>query len=653
MREYIIFSNKNDYIPPFNTKRAKELITTLKASETYGINEIVELFNIKLYFEHFDIIPGLSTEEHNKLKLDFDILNPKIFKFINSLNTNNVQDRLNDINWQLVESFWKLADKCKLYKKNDSELFNSIIQIETIRKRIHNFKVSKEFINTFSTEIKNWISNISINTAIDIILHEHKTLKYDTSIKNLADTLSVEDKNILISRYLNESSPAPDDLMLIVNLQNIAGNIAISPKLKRKAYKKHDEIVNDFFTNHTGIPFGWDIYFKHFNNIDQDKIVSSQSDFISNIIYNLDYLDDTLDYPSILNNFIYVFNFTDIQMRSESVSLSQNLDIFEYFKSENRKNYYPIGIDFHKKNIRLQRNIQSYYSYLKNKNIHLEDVIEWFFHTYLPQELCIDGFKIKMPSKNTNYYEKCLIASNALESIIHQFELYVEEQEIDINLLQFKYGISYNQISSLVPNKYVYLTDVYLNNVKNILFGDGSILSDPDDTDIDDMDNFFDIIVNKNISLSNYHPSYHNIINDLIKNEIIYINELGFLKPKDTKLIYLLSKFYVYEVVCYQKESDIIKLKIDELCNKKLVNIESTLLTNQEADLFNYKLNKQSFYNGINLRNKYAHGAMILSSEDEHINNYMEFLRMIILLIIKINDEFDYLDNKKSLSKPL
>ena len=53
----------------------------------------------------------------------------------------------------------------------------------------------------------------------------------------------------------------------------------------------------------------------------------------------------------------------------------------------------------------------------------------------------------------------------------------------------------------------------------------------------------------------------------------------------------------------------------------------------------NYILNKAEFSDGLDLRNKYVHGT---GSNIEEVNhqNYIEILKIMILIIIKINEEF-------------
>lgn len=81
-----------------------------------------------------------------------------------------------------------------------------------------------------------------------------------------------------------------------------------------------------------------------------------------------------------------------------------------------------------------------------------------------------------------------------------------------------------------------------------------------------------------------------------------------------------------------------------------MVEAESSLLSRPEQDYFNYYLNKSSFNNSLDLRNMYVHGTQSNDSDNEnvHYTNYITFLKLFVLIIIKINDDLCTYDNLKS-----
>ena len=70
---------------------------------------------------------------------------------------------------------------------------------------------------------------------------------------------------------------------------------------------------------------------------------------------------------------------------------------------------------------------------------------------------------------------------------------------------------------------------------------------------------------------------------------------------------------------------------------------EGSLLTRPEVKYFYYYLNQKEFSNGHDLRNIYMHAAMCKDDkldEEKHYKTYIIVLRLLIALIIKINDDF-------------
>ena len=88
----------------------------------------------------------------------------------------------------------------------------------------------------------------------------------------------------------------------------------------------------------------------------------------------------------------------------------------------------------------------------------------------------------------------------------------------------------------------------------------------------------------------------------------------------------------------YQKGHE---TEIKNLKDNNKIKFGSTLFSIPEQKYLNYLFNKSEFSNGLDLRNKYLHGSHApASAEDEHRINYYIFLRTLIFMVIKINEEF-------------
>ena len=69
------------------------------------------------------------------------------------------------------------------------------------------------------------------------------------------------------------------------------------------------------------------------------------------------------------------------------------------------------------------------------------------------------------------------------------------------------------------------------------------------------------------------------------------------------------------------------------------IRYENTLFSKPEQDYLNYVLNKSEFSNGLDLRNRYSHDTCSLDEKTQS-QDYLELLKIMVFIIIKINEEF-------------
>ena len=102
--------------------------------------------------------------------------------------------------------------------------------------------------------------------------------------------------------------------------------------------------------------------------------------------------------------------------------------------------------------------------------------------------------------------------------------------------------------------------------------------------------------------------------------------------------ITILADINYSQVCCYQYARKY-EARILELLNSKYLVVENSLFSIPEQQYLNYVLNKAKFGNGLDLRNKYVHGTYSLDIKKQE-TDYLELLKIMVLIIIKINEEF-------------
>lgn len=194
-------------------------------------------------------------------------------------------------------------------------------------------------------------------------------------------------------------------------------------------------------------------------------------------------------------------------------------------------------------------------------------------------------------------------------------------------------------------DKYIYLNNNEYENIGYLLFSNQSHLNSIENLN-KNYDSFYELILNEKIKKDMFYKWQISNVDLLIDKKCIFIDKDGFLYF-NKELVWILKELYVNSVLsyCYVKKYQEIK----RLKNEEVIITKSSLLSQPEQNYLNFLLNKSEFSNGLDLRNKYAHGTQPLD-EKENENNYFKFLEIIVLLVIKINEEFylnDSINNKK------
>lgn len=534
------------------------------------------------------------------------------------------------------EDFFELLEKYKAYENISECIFSELL---------HTPKVFLEYI------LRNKNMTYYHGNAIrerfyedseyaEIILDYYEA-KHTGDIKTLyfPKELTTDDKEKIIKNYIDSENPNLNYLRLINNIQN-RDELSISDKTRLASIKK-TKIENDkLFSNSAGIEYGAEV---RFSKSQRDVVEFTKEKHIFKYSYDIRWIHENTDFNTLLNNFIHLFGYVDRQMRITLISKESELGTTEKFLGVKSKNEYEIGMTFNIKNMLSILQIIAYYKELNKINIRLEDIIEWFFKTYLPEEFGIQNYFVKMPSKDSTYYEKCKSILPEIDYILKQFNLLVEDGIIDQELLEVSStSILFESVKSLIDTKYIYGNDKSqeFNNICYYFFSDQCLLHYTEKYKNKKYTSFYELLLKENVKANDYSGYSERLLNYVIDNGYIFIDSDDYIRVKDKRMITILNDLYNNEVINYWKYPLNYREKMNELIEKDMLLKGSTLFSKQEQDYFNFYLNQRSFNNTYDLRNKYLHGNKLKDDdENTHYNNYMLFLKLIILIIIKINDE--------------
>lgn len=626
------YYSTNDLSAEFYLKRIEDIICNFVVEKKrVDINEIIELYNIQQFFHNRIYSIHWTKQQLNDYSEIVSDFSKVIGEFFLGINTDTIEIMFDTIYYDYRNDFWKLIEKYKVYDKISVEQFRKIILNKHFI--LNDVLKCKNIVKKFSDEI---ITYMEKNPFCAEIILSYYLEKHDRNIESLyfPVELSNEKKTLILDKYIASNSSNINYLKLIFE-SNSTNNLRLPDRLKLKAKRKYDEEIETLFKEGTGFEYGAKVSFS--NKIDEEFKFETDDNRILSVLYSAKWIKENLDYPTLLNNFIYLFGYTDLQFRSLHVSRESQMSIIEKYLGIKGRKEYPTGIAFQQIQMLAQLQMIGYCNELEKYNIFLEDIIEWFFCNYLEEEFNVKGFCFNKSSHTVSYLEKCRNIAAEFDNILKRFKIYCEDGEIDDELLHISTEhIFIKDIPSMLSNKYIYPCGNDYQTISNLLFSDQSIIHYLPKLS-NNYNSFYCLLEKENVYYDMFEDYQIPSIDWLIDHNIIKIDNKKRIMPYWEK-IKILNELYQHDVVCfsYMKKYQSIIMELNKM---GLVQFSSSLFSRPEQDYYNYLFNKSEFDNGLDIRNSYTHGTQRVD-ENQNKQDYFIFLRIMILIVIKINEEF-------------
>lgn len=626
------YYSTNDLSAGFYLKRIEDIICNFVVEKKrVDINEIIELYNIQQFFHNRIYSIHWTKQQLNDYSEIVSDFSKVIGEFFLGINTDTIESMFDTIYYDYRNDFWKLIEKYKVYDEISVEQFRKIILNKHFI--LNDVLKCKNIVKKFSDEI---ITYMEKNPFCAEIILSYYLEKHDRNIESLyfPVELSNEKKTLVLDKYIASNSSNINYLKLIFE-SNSTNNLRLPDRLKLKAKRKYDEEIETLFKEGTGFEYGAKVSFS--NKIDEEFKFETDDNRILSVLYSAKWIKENLDYPTLLNNFIYLFGYTDLQFRSLHVSRESQMSIIEKYLGIKGRKEYPTGIAFQQIQMLAQLQMIGYCNELEKYNIFLEDIIEWFFCNYLEEEFNVKGFCFNKSSHTVSYLEKCRNIAAEFDNILKRFKIYCEDGEIDDELLHISTEhIFIKDIPSMLSNKYIYPCGNDYQTISNLLFSDQSIIHYLPKLS-NNYNSFYCLLEKENVYYDMFEDYQIPSIDWLIDHNIIKIDNKKRIMPYWEK-IKILNELYQHDVVCfsYMKKYQSIIMELNKM---GLVQFSSSLFSRPEQDYYNYLFNKSEFDNGLDIRNSYTHGTQRVD-ENQNKQDYFIFLRIMILIVIKINEEF-------------
>lgn len=626
-----------EYFPPNdlaflpNCRHAEKLLSSGFIDRADSVVDAVELYQSFLLIQDGERLDGWDEASHRTAMAIANKAKGTAFCLIrNAISKEGFRKVLEEAeeNYIYGNRIWELIGGCKAFESIDSNEFYDAVSgnLSRTRSACSVAWPSKAFPKQLRDAL---VANAELASALLVEKYSSEPM-HDHGIY-LPSSFTVLDANAVLKEYL-----ASDGANLNYVNAIVAWPSSCEVKLDAETIvlaRRVQEKLNDvLFGDGSGLCFGVGVAL----DPEQDECVLLSFDgaFV-HYSYSASWLMQTLDNPSILSNLAFVFDILNIDRVLPFSTNGEFESAFMRMLMRPRASYRR-NIELHLEEKRLLACLKRYRDFLESKGILLESVIEWYFNEYVPEVFGIGGFTINMPSRATGYIEKCKVIGPEIEKALKVFAVFKKHGHIDPRYYEVETFGGFENVPSLVQDKYVRGVGDVFENETAILFSDQSILSiatNPGD------DGCF---ANKALS-SNVREAD---IAEFGLPSLTYLKDQHCVIEGSDGCLKLTAKAVALKKIWHHGSYPLAAMPRMEgvfrgMASSGEAEFYSALFTKEEADYLNYVFNRRAFSDSLGLRDKWVHGGKldVAENDPEPAHDYHMLLLVMVCVLLKINEE--------------
>ncbi len=601
-----------------------------RGAQCSDINSALELYNIQKLFQISAKLPDWSEEYFRQLTQKATGHTSTIGAFWKTVEDKNFIETYKNTEKLYRDNFWEEFERHKTYRRVSKETFRFFLK--TQKPLITYILRQKEVVREYGQELAEHM--LDDPQSAELLLDYY--LGLDKAPCFLPNELSAEQKVQILEKYISSDDCNMNYLQSLLN-GRITNNkeFPVTPRLKQRAQKRLDAFWKNHFETHQGVETSVGVEFTPDCPVEAGCLSRKGTDLCAQ--YNTSWFLENLDYPTLLNNFIYLFGYVDFQFRSEFPAISSEMSEMEKNIGIRGPKEYRYGCAFEQRSLLFSAQLVVYANFLKRQGIAIEDVFQWFFETYLKEEFGVENFSFPVCSPEASILEKAKMMATEIERVFKQYKLYCEDGKIDHELLELETcSEKIDRIPSLRGNKYIYTTGDESATAQFLLFSNQSVLGMVESCG-HEYETLYELLRKETVRLEDFADFQKRDLQWLIQRNLLATDPIGAIIPA-WKKVRLLKDLYDKGVIVNGYYSDC-NAALEELQRQGFIRCESSLFSVPEQQYLNFMLNQAEYSNGHQLRNKYVHGSYPLD-ETKQQQDYIELLKIMVLIIIKINEEF-------------
>ena len=643
MKDRVCFLSKDDLFFGHYLEMAEKRIQEVSENGApTDLEGIVELWHIKRLLENDCRLTKWTDAEFEKLRSSTNGYNTIIANFFNSLNPAMIKSELELLGWTYKKTFWEIIDAFELYRLIEPEILREIISenINNLREVLERKRIVEKFKDIIREVL---LSNInSAHIILDKYVTKHEPQRECQLF--LPSNLTLTDKEQILINYLQSDNPNVNYVRLITQIKDNGDKIRVSPKTRllaeRLEKKLNEEMLSDpnTVTNHWSIG----VQFVDKENIDAVCLAINEEG-IPTYTYSIPYIRECNNFGRVANC-ISLFRWLNAHFLINLINKKTEVDALESSLIDKGRDSYPSYMIFNNKNNLSLYQLFAYNNVLHNNDSSFERELKQFYEIHLKEEYDYPSVSISIPYTEDTALNKCRVICPELDAVVKQYNMFVEEGEIDKDLISKSKQLKVEEGKSLLENKYYDIAEGN-NEIHSVLWGllgsGHSLLSYVDPFKNKNYHSLAEMLENENnVQYSNYADFQKPHLDFLIQQGFIGVDSDGVLYIVSQSKIKVLKSLWEFGVCSYWHYDDEERRVIDEMYAKGWLVKDDFLLSKPERDYFSYYLDNMKFTNGMAYRNHYMHGSTPPEDdENEHSVAYLTFLRLLAILLLKIEDD--------------
>lgn len=624
----------------YNLVLAEKAIIKYQNATPSNINDVIELYHIKKLLDNNCRLTAWDDDYLNQLKVQVKDYNGIIAKFFKAISVEQIEAIYESIEWGYRQTFWDIIDQFKMFNIISADVLKRIAQENT-----NDFRTilkCRFIVEKFKGIIRDIL--LSKSDSAHIIIDKYIARHNSPSDRELflPSNLTMEDKECIISRYLESDSPNLNYVRLICQNKDEQKNLILSPLVKVKANKLaeklNDELMNDERTVIVEQKVGIE-----FSNIEGIKPCSFKMDNdIPKYTYSVRFIKQC-DNVQLIANSCYLFNWMNRHFLLELINKNSEVDVLESIAFDMSKNAYPAFNYFLTKNRISLYQLCGYNDILTGMQTSVEQELKKFYEVHLKDKYNYPSLVLNFPNVTDSWLNKCRVLLPELDSVVKQYNTYVEYDEVDIDIIKYSKPLKVTEGKSLLVNKYFEINkdNIDISRVLHNMFASGAMLNYVEPYKDKHYHCLYDLLSNENtVSYNNYEDHQKHEIDFLVNQNILKKDDNGLLSLFSIEQTIALQSLWEYHACAYWHYNTEGRNALDEMFTKGWVVKNDNLLTTEERKYFSYCLDNSEFTNGLAYRNHYAHGSTPpKDNENIHQTAYFTILKLLTILILKIEDD--------------